>query len=452
MIPRPSRLHGGLHPVPLGSLGRGGLVLAGLVALFPPACGSDDTAAPTANAAGSAGTTGATGAGSGGAAGSPGAAGANGGGKTGDPGGAGPGGSAGAGGTGATAGTGGSAGSNATAGTGGSNAGTGGTTAGTSGSTAGTGGSTAGTGGSAGTSTTGVPPLGADACDGYATRYWDCCKAHCAWKANVPAGVQPVQSCNAADEPLTSSGAADTPSSCDGPTADRAFTCNTMAPVAVNAKLSYGYAAVPSQGDICGRCYQLEFTGKSHNAGDDAGSKALAGKTMIVQATNIGYDVGNGQFDVLIPGGGVGAFNACSYQWKSSDLGAQYGGFLLACKQAKPNGTHAEWKSCVSQKCDTVFADPSLSELKSACDWFVNWYEAADNPALRYQEVACPDAIVKSSGVDRRPLDDVTACGKTTGGSCDAAQQAQCDCSWTNGGKNCGQDDGSCCWKACCGK
>jgi hypothetical protein len=225
-----------------------------------------------------------------------------------------------------------------------------------------------------------------------------------------------------------------------------------MAPVAVNAKLSYGYAAVPSQGDICGRCYQLEFTGKSHNAGDDPGSAALAGKTMIVQATNIGYDVGNGQFDVLIPGGGVGAFDACSYQWKSNDLGAQYGGFLLACKQAKPNGTHAEWKACVSQKCDTVFADPALAELKSACDWFVNWYEAADNPALRFQEVACPDAIVKSSGVDRRPLDDVAACGKTTGSSCDAAQQAQCDCAWTNGGKSCGQDDGSCCWKACCGQ
>ncbi|MEI8634903.1 hypothetical protein P4S72_28405 [Vibrio sp. PP-XX7] len=43
----------------------------------------------------------------------------------------------------------------------------------------------------------------------------------------------------------------------------------------------------------------------------------MQGKTMIVQALNIGYDVSGGQFDLLVPGGGVGAFNACSAQWGS---------------------------------------------------------------------------------------------------------------------------------------
>jgi hypothetical protein len=224
-----------------------------------------------------------------------------------------------------------------------------------------------------------------------------------------------------------------------------------MAPWRVSDTLSYGFAAVPATGDICGRCYQLEFTGKSFNAGDDAGSAALAKKTLIVQATNIGHDVGNGQFDVLIPGGGVGAFNACSYQWKSNDLGAQYGGFLLQCKQNAPGASHDANKACVKAKCDKVFANPALSELRDACDWFVDWYEAADNPALRYAEVACPEALVKASGVDRRPLDDVAACGKPAGSTCSQAQQDACDCAWTNGGASCGQDDGSCCWKACCG-
>ena len=29
-------------------------------------------------------------------------------------------------------------------------------------------------------------------------------------------------------------------------------------------------------------------------------------------ASNIGYDVARGQFDVMIPGGGVGLFNGCA--------------------------------------------------------------------------------------------------------------------------------------------
>ena len=120
-----------------------------------------------------------------------------------------------------------------------------------------------------------------------------------------------------------------------------------MAPFAVRDTLAYGFAAT-SSGDVCGRCYQLQFTGSSHNSPGDPGSAALAGKTMIVQATNIGYDVGGGQFDILVPGGGVGAFNACSAQWgvSNSELGAQYGGLLAACKQELGyNASLAQYKS-----------------------------------------------------------------------------------------------------------
>ena len=116
-----------------------------------------------------------------------------------------------------------------------------------------------------------------DGLDGYATRYWDCCKPHCGWSDNVSEGVNPVGTCNrnnnsnGEDYMVTSS--------CDG---SNGFTCYNMAPYAVSDILSYGYAAVSASGDICGKCYQLEFKGTSHNAGDDPGSKALAGKTMIV--------------------------------------------------------------------------------------------------------------------------------------------------------------------------
>jgi hypothetical protein len=189
--------------------------------------------------------------------------------------------------------------------------------------------------------------------------------------------------------------------------------CWGMAPFAVSDTLAYGYAAT-SSGDVCGRCYQLQFTGASHNSPGDPGSAALAGKTMIVQATNIGYDVGGGQFDILVPGGGVGAFNACSAQWgvSNSELGAQYGGLLAACKQELGyNASLAQYKSCLINRCNSVFGSRGLTELQRACTWYADWFQAADNPALKYKEVACPAELTSRSGMNRGPLNDIkTSC------------------------------------------
>ena len=57
-------------------------------------------------------------------------------------------------------------------------------------------------------------------------------------------------------------------------------------------------------------------------------STSIAGKKMIVQATNTGSDVGEGQFDLAMPGGGVGQFNGCDTEWgaPSGGWGQQYGG------------------------------------------------------------------------------------------------------------------------------
>lgn len=246
-------------------------------------------------------------------------------------------------------------------------------------------------------------------CNGYATRYWDCCKAHCSWTANVPSVVNPLPACGSNNSRLTNVNAA---SACDNG-GGSAHMCWGMAPFAVSDKLAYGYAATAS-GDVCGRCYQLEFTGQSHNSPGDPGSAALAGKVMIVQATNIGYDVGGGQFDILVPGGGVGAFNACSAQWgvSNSELGAQYGGFLAACKQELGyNASLSQYKTCLTNRCNSVFGSRGLTELQQACTWYANWFEAADNPALKYKEVACPAELTSRSGMNRGPLNDIkTSC------------------------------------------
>ncbi len=93
---------------------------------------------------------------------------------------------------------------------------------------------------------------------------------------------------------------------------------------------------------------------------------------MIVQVINNGGVAGD-QFDLLIPGGGVGALNGCATQWgvSNSDLGAQYGGFLAGC-----NGS----TSCVQQKCQTIFGDKP--DLLAGCNWFLGWFGAADNPNM----------------------------------------------------------------------
>ncbi|MCA9565391.1 MAG: hypothetical protein KC561_17960, partial [Myxococcales bacterium] len=228
-------------------------------------------------------------------------------------------------------------------------------------------------------------------CRGYATRYWDCCKAHCGWSGNVPDGLQPSLSCDQSNTPQVENNQT---SSCESAASDSAYTCFSMAPWAVSDTLSYGFAAVPAEGDICGRCYELQFDGTSFNAGNDPGSAALQDHRMVVQALNIGYDVENRQFDILTPGGGVGLFDACTTQWdvQSSEMGATYGGFLAQCKMdANYQGSHDDYKTCVLNRCSAVFDGPGMSDLLAGCQWFVNWFEVADNPNLRYREVACPD-------------------------------------------------------------
>jgi hypothetical protein len=123
---------------------------------------------------------------------------------------------------------------------------------------------------------------------------------------------------------------------------------------------------------------------------------------MIVQATNIGYDVAGGQIDILIPGGGVGAFDACTEQWGATpdQMGERYGGFLLACKhQLGWDAGHNAYKSCVMQRCENLFSKPGMEDLLNGCRWFVDWYQAADNPALVFKEVECPDALNNVSGM-----------------------------------------------------
>lgn len=216
---------------------------------------------------------------------------------------------------------------------------------------------------------------------GWATRYWDCCKPHCAWPDK---GGLKAHACDARGNRINDDGAK---SMCDG---GDAGICRGQFPIVVNDNLAFAFAAVPgSAGAQCGKCYDLAFTGKGKYATDN--HKALAGKHLIVIASNIGYDVADGQFDIMIPGGGVGIFNGCSAKMGWGSQGAQYGGLLTECEES--SGYKATtYKSCLTNKCNTSFAnDP---EAKQGCLFLANWMNAAGNPLHEYKEVECPKELL----------------------------------------------------------
>lgn len=231
------------------------------------------------------------------------------------------------------------------------------------------------------------PPL-SNPQSGFTTHYWDCCKPHCGWSGNVSGS--PMSSCDANNQSL--GGDYDATSACDG---GNAHQCWSAAPWAVSDTLSYGFAAF--NGGECGTCYQIEFNGGSHSDPSDPGVATLSNKTMIVQAVNRGGIAGE-QFDLLVPGGGVGDFDACSSQWGASNLGERYGGFFLRCRKDN-SGNLAATKDCARQFCNSVFASDSMGDLLSGCLWYVDWMNVADNPTMDFQEVECPAALRAASGL-----------------------------------------------------
>jgi hypothetical protein len=225
----------------------------------------------------------------------------------------------------------------------------------------------------------GLPPIQGGQ-NGWASRYWDCCKPACGWPGNVQGG-NAMRSCDSDNRPLSDNNAQNV---CvqGGP----AYMCWSGAPWSVNQNLSYGFAATTGGNYVCGRCYQLQFTGSGHNS-NNPGAASLNGKSMIVQVINNG-GLGGDQFDLLIPGGGVGDFDGCTKQWGPTDLGERYGGFLAVC-----NGD----KSCVQRMCTAAFSNKP--ELLAGCSWFLGWFNAADNPNLVFKQIACPLAITQRSGL-----------------------------------------------------
>lgn len=244
---------------------------------------------------------------------------------------------------------------------------------------------------------------------GWGSRYWDCCKPHCSSPYNTKhlcancdsSGVDEVP-CFVKDGNEYSTWDKATESSCQG---GIAYACYRHVPFAVCEKLAFGYAAVPgsSGSDMCGKCFQLDFDGGASNNDAKAAHKMMKGKTMIVIASNIGHDVNGGQFDLMIPGGGLGAFReGCKKQWgvnvdDPNLVGNNLGGLISSCQSKL--GWDADvgvLKECVRGMCDNLFGkDPALYDLWEGCIWFVDWMHAVDNATFTYKEVPCPKELIE---------------------------------------------------------
>ena len=223
---------------------------------------------------------------------------------------------------------------------------------------------------------------------GFATRYWDCCKPSCSWTENAGAGNE-ARECDSSMNLISDHSAK---SMCDG---GPSTTCLSQMPQVVSDNLAYAFAAAPGNGpNVCGKCFELTFTGQGKYE-TQVNHQKIAGKKLIVMASNIGYDVAGGQFDVMIPGGGVGLFNGCAAIIGSS-LGKQYGGLLSDCEEEVGwNGSgddiYMKRKSCLQNKCTQEFG--AKPQVQQGCLFLANWMEAAGNPTVDYTEVACPDSL-----------------------------------------------------------
>lgn len=265
---------------------------------------------------------------------------------------------------------------------------------------------------------------------GWNTRYWDACKAHCSQTSTDGAEGKPkintqeeyaashytARVCNINDIEIPTFtyskglerywvGIQNTPNACQeaSPASGGGFTCTDMAPVAVNDTLAYAFVAGSDATTSCGKCFHLQYDGSFKDAdGNNAPKethKALKGKHIIVMASNIGHDVKPGQFDLMVPGGGPGIFNALQLQITKPGIewGATYGGFLTYCQngdQVGYDGALADYQKCVKKMCDAAFGDSNYPNLLRGCHWFADWFMAADNPTYQWEEVECPQYLV----------------------------------------------------------
>lgn len=195
---------------------------------------------------------------------------------------------------------------------------------------------------------------------GIRSGYWDCCKPSCAWKGNIHSGKGPVTSC--AKDGITK---VDTEAFSGCGEGGKAYMCSNQIPWIVNKTLAYGFSAVSLKGGAdfssCCACFMLNF-GK---------------RKLVVQNTNTGTDLHQNQFDLAIPGAGVGKYTlGCQTQWNAPQdgWGRRYGGVTSEAECAK-----------------------LPKQLQQGCKFRFEWKMPTN---FTFVQVKCPAELVKLSGCE----------------------------------------------------
>ncbi|GMF05542.1 unnamed protein product [Ambrosiozyma monospora] len=185
-----------------------------------------------------------------------------------------------------------------------------------SGSTGSTGSTSSGTTGSGSSSGDSLQTVsGGFSGSGKTTRYWDCCAPSYCWTGKSQSTKGTIQVCDKSGNVITGT---DFQSGCNGGTA---YMCPDQVPTVVSDTLAYGFAAASISGatdeTLACACIKLTFT-----------STSIKGKSLVVQISNTGGDLGSNQFDLALPGGGGGIYSdGCSNEFGSGySWGEQYGG------------------------------------------------------------------------------------------------------------------------------
>ncbi|XP_060521370.1 endoglucanase-like [Cylas formicarius] len=203
------------------------------------------------------------------------------------------------------------------------------------------------------------------------TRYWDCCKPTCSWVANIQNKKSPVDTCGIDGVTIIDK---ETQSGCgDG----AGYVCNDAQPWALNDSFAFGFIAGTFENapmNMCCECLLLKF--QPGGWGQD-----LTGKQMVVQIINTGDTSSTtgqvNEFDVHIPGGGVGYFTeGCKKQWNAPETGwgDQYGGV-------------EEESGCYDLP----------QQLQPGCLFRWSWMGGASNPPVNFEQVECPQELIAKS-------------------------------------------------------
>ena len=142
-----------------------------------------------------------------------------------------------------------------------------------------------------------------------------------------------------------------------------------------------------------------------------------------------GCEAGKIHMDLMIPG-----FD--DLQYSTSNICGKPG-TAMSKEQSSICGTTTP-VNCNS--CDKLPAP-----FVKGCKLFVGWGWPNGNPTCQYKLVTTPPKFIEYTKKVQ------LGSGSSPSPSPPSPPSPECDCSWTGGGKNCGTDDGTHCWKVCCG-